>query len=190
MNGLFWFVVTFCLIALGFLFGWSMSSWAGKDVWTAIGAIGSWFGGFGAVYAAHVALKIANRQADEDTHKLKVNATFSDGLFIVRDFETSRDDFLYKEFRGTLVLQAYNSGRRPIELVRLVYTSEVYSGSIELKDFLIPAGCRRELNIHPSGYVDYGQISRSLSIGFLFACELAVEDAAGGTYNLGCGFFS
>lgn len=179
MNGLFWFVTTICLIGLGFLFGWSVAEWTGKDTWSAIGAIGSWFGGFGAVYAAFVALQIANRQSNEDTYKLKIETIFSDNLLILRELETSDDEFLHGDFNGKLILQAYNSGRRPIELVRLIYKSKISSGYIEFTEFLVPPGSRRKLEVMPSGFVDFGHISKSLNIGFLFACDLSVEDAAG-----------
>lgn len=72
MNGLFWFVVTICLIAVGFLFGWTISSWTGKDTWTALGAIGSGIGGIGAFGAALVAWIISQKQIALDSELLEV----------------------------------------------------------------------------------------------------------------------
>lgn len=179
MSGSFAFVITVSLIALGFLFGWSMSAWAVKDAWTAIGAIGSWFGGFGAIYAAHVALKIANKQAMEDTYNLDVSAIFNHELFICMElWEPKEDDFLDGRYDGECVLEVYNSGKRPIEVTKLIYTSKFGVGEYLLSDFLIPAGSRRMQKVQLCEHVNLGQDIKEINSSFLLTCKLQVEDAA------------
>jgi hypothetical protein len=131
-----YFVLTVCLISIGLLLGWVLSAWAGKDAWVALGAIGSWVGGLGALAAAAAALYISHRQEKRDTHKLYIEAydIQSDVTF------TNVGDRPSGHFK----IIAYNSGFRPIELVKLVFVHEFGEGHLQITDCVVEAGRRSE----------------------------------------------
>ncbi len=178
MNGFTSFVATICLIAVGLLIGWVASSAFGANNWNALSAIGGWVGGLGAFYAAHVAIGLAKAQADRDTYKLKIEAydVQGDVNFIKLD---SEGNIVSDRPSGYLKINAYNSGLRPIELVKLVYVHEHGTGHLPITSCFVEAGKRVEFGFPEAIYFTKGAAVFPIYSNRLLDGDIKVVDAAG-----------
>lgn len=185
MNGFTSFVATFCLIAVGLLIGWVASASFGSNSWNALSAIGGLVGGLGAFYAAFVATKIAREQADRDTYKLYVEASESKGSMQFGEFSVD-GSFVPERYSGDLVLEAFNSGLRSIQIVKLSYFhDELGAGSKRLQDFHVEAGKSAKWTWSDRDGASFnGQESKSIYSNVLLECKLTVTDAAGVTHEV------
>lgn len=180
MNGFTSFVASVCLIAVGLLVGWVSSSAFGGNSWNALSAIGGWVGGLGAFYAAFVATKIAREQADRDTYKLYVVASELKGGMVFSDIRVG-GNLVQERHSGDLVLEAFNSGLRPIQIVKLNYIHDEFgSGSRRLHEFHVEAGkSAKWVWSERDGAVFNGNETISIYSNLLLECCLTVTDAAG-----------
>lgn len=176
-------MVTVCLIATGMLIGWVASSAFGANSWNALSAIGGWVGGLGAFYAAYVAIKIAREQAERDTYKLYIEAYDVQGTEYITSSDSS-GNIVNGRPMGHLKIKVYNSGLRPIELVKLIFIHEFGQGYIPITCCFVEAGKQNEWEYKDDIYFTYHNRIIPIDSNRLLDGDIEIMDAAGAYHKV------